>query len=132
MNKWIVAGALFLLLGCADKPYVPTSAIYSQTLTARNDASTQVRVHRVQQLTGSGLGEGCPLVLKVDNVEVAGLQQNQYVDIYLPGGEHNLSVRFSCALTSWRKTLSIYTDGHYQEILTEVGAAGQYRMWRVK
>ena len=132
MNKWIAAGTVFLLVGCANKPYMATPTIYSQTLIARNDDATKIRVQRVQQLTGSGLGEGCPLVLKVDHVEVAGLQQNQYVDIYLPTGKHDLSVRFSCALTSWRKTLSINADGHYQEILTEVGAAGQYRMWQVK
>jgi len=119
-------------VGCANKPYEPTPTIYSQKYVAQSENKTKIRVYRVQQLTGAGLGESCPLVLKVDNIEVAGLQQNQYIDLYLNNGEHDLSVRFSCAFTQWRKTLTVIADGQYQEIQTEQGAAGQYRMWRVK
>ncbi|HGY2937175.1 hypothetical protein [Citrobacter freundii] len=132
MNKWSSIICATLLVGCANKPYEPTSTIYSQKYTSHSDKRTKIRVHRVQQLTGSGLGEKCPLILKVDNTEVAGLQQNQFIDLYLNNGIHNLSVRFSCALTQWRKTLTVVADGQYQEIQTEQGAAGQYRMWRVK
>jgi len=123
---------IFVLSGCASKPYEATSIIYDSSLLNSKTASTKVRVHRVQQLSGSGLGENCPLVLKVDEKEVAGLQQNQYVDVYLPNGEHTLSVRFKCALTEWRKSLNIIANGHYQEYKTETGAAGQYRMWQVE
>ena len=132
VNKWSSIICATLLVGCANKPYEPTSTIYSQKYTSHSDERTKIRVHRVQQLTGAGLGEKCPLILKVDNTEVAGLQQNQFVDLYLNNGTHNLSVRFSCALTQWRKTLTVVADGQYQEIQTEQGAAGQYRMWRVK
>ena len=128
VNKWSSIICATLLVGCANKPYEPTSTIYSQKYTSHSDERTKIRVHRVQQLTGAGLGEKCPLILKVDNTEVAGLQQNQFVDLYLNNGTHNLSVRFSCALTQWRKTLTVVADGQYQEIQTEQGAAGQYRM----
>lgn len=132
MNKWSCIICAILLAGCANKPYEPTPNIYSQKYVYQSDEQTKIRVHRVQQLTGSGLGEKCPLILKVDNTEVAGLQQNQYIDLYLNKGSHDLSVRFSCALTQWRKTLTVIADGNNQEIQTEQGAAGQYRMWRVK
>ncbi len=132
MNKWSSFICATLLVGCANNPYEPTPTIYSQKYVAQSENKTKIRVHRVQQLTGAGLGESCPLVLKVDNIEVAGLQQNQYIDLYLNNGEHDLSVRFSCAFTQWRKTLTVIADGQYQEIQTEQGAAGQYRMWRVK
>lgn len=132
MKKWTIIGCVALLIGCANKPYEPTPTIYSQKHVTHSTNKTQIRVHRVQQLSGSGLGEKCPLVLKVDNIEVAGLQQNQYVDLYLDTGTHDLSVRFSCALTQWRKTLTVTANGQYQEIQTEQGVAGQYRMWRVK
>jgi hypothetical protein len=132
VNKWSSIICATLLVGCANNPYEPTPTIYSQKYVAQSENKTKIRVHRVQQLTGAGLGESCPLVLKVDNIEVAGLQQNQYIDLYLNSGEHDLSVRFSCAFTQWRKTLTVIADGQYQEIQTEQGAAGQYRMWRVK
>ncbi|MEC3904958.1 hypothetical protein VOF77_21950 [Leclercia adecarboxylata] len=132
MNKWSSIICATLLVGCANKPYEPTPTIYSQKYVAQSENKTKIRVHRVQQLTGAVLGENCPLVLKVDNIEVAGLQQNQYIDLYLNNGEHDLSVRFTCAFTQWRKTLTVIADGQYQEIQTEQGAAGQYRMWRVK
>lgn len=132
MNKWSSIICATLLVGCANKPYEPTPTIYSQKYVAQSENKTKIRVYRVQQLTGAGLGESCPLVLKIDNIEVAGLQQNQYIDLYLNNGEHDLSVRFSCAFTQWRKTLTVIADGQYQEIQTEQGAAGQYRMWRVK
>lgn len=132
VKKWSCVICVTLLAGCVNKPYEPTPTIYSQKYVYRSDEQTKIRVHRIQQFTGSGLGENCPLILKVDNTEVAGLQQNQYIDLYLSKGSHDLSVRFSCALTQWRKTLTVVADGHYQEIQTEQGVAGQYRMWRVK
>lgn len=132
MNRWSILLSAALLAGCATKPYEPTPTVYIQKYVTESENKTKIRVHRVQQLSGAGLGEKCPLVLKVDGAEVAGLQQNHYVDLYLDNGAHDLSVRFSCALTQWRKTLTVVADGQYQEIQTEQGAAGQYRMWRVK
>lgn len=131
--RWIyLVVAAVILTGCTAKPYIPAQIIYNESLLHPVKGSTQVRVHRIQQITGSGLGEGCPLVLKVDDVAVVGLQQNQYVDLYLVKGGHDISVRFACALTEWRKSLTLVADGSYQEYMTELGMAGQYRMWRVK
>jgi hypothetical protein len=132
VKRWIVLAAAALIIGCADKPYEPTPTIYDASYTEQSADKTKVRVHREQQLAGSGLGKGCPLVLKVDSIAVAGLQQNQYVDLYLANGQHDLSVRFSCAITEWRKSLSIIADGQGQEIRVAQGSVGQYRMWRVK
>ncbi|MEG1113151.1 MAG: hypothetical protein RSE65_20825 [Hafnia sp.] len=132
MKRIFLGLGIVILSGCASKPYEATSIIYDSSLLIGKTDATKVRVHRIQQLSGSGLSENCPLVLKVDEKEVAGLQQNQYVDVYLSNGEHTLSVRFKCALTEWRKSLSIIADGHYQEYQTETGAAGQYRMWQIK
>lgn len=132
MKKIFLSLIIVILFGCASKPYEATSIIYDSSFINDKIGATKVRIHRIQQLSGSALGENCPLVLKVDEKEVAGLHQNQYVDVYLPNGEHKISVRFKCALTEWRKSLSIIADGHYQEYQTETGAAGQYRMWRVK
>lgn len=132
MKRIFLGLVIVILTGCSPKPYEATGIIYDSSLLNDKTGATKVRVHRVQQLSGSGLGENCPLVLKVDEKEVAGLKQNQYVDVYLPKGEHKISVRFKCALTEWRKSLSIIADGHYQEYQTETGAAGQYRMWQVK
>lgn len=132
MKQVIVFAVAALLIGCAEKPYEASSTIYSSAFAQKSSSKTKVRVHREQQLTGSALGESCPLVLKVDDVEVARLQQNQYVDLYLADGLHDLSVRFACAATAWRKSITIIADGKDQEINTEQGAAGQYRMWRVK
>lgn len=120
------------LAGCATKPLEETSTIYDRDITTAKENFTHVRVHRVSQLTGSALGESCPLVLKVDEKEIAGLQQNQYVDFYLPHGEHTLSVRFKCALTEWRRSTQLIADGKPKEFDTEIGAAGQYRMWQTK
>lgn len=121
-----------LLTGCASKPFEKTPLIYNPEVTTASSSLTQIRVHRAVQLSGSGLGEDCPLIIKVDENEVAGLQQNQYVDVYLSNGSHTLSVRFKCALTAWNKSLDINVDGAYQEYKTEMGAAGQYRIWQVK
>ncbi|WP_034913060.1 hypothetical protein [Erwinia sp. 9145] len=132
MQKILLALCALGLSGCAEKPFEPTKTIYEPSLMTRSDDATHVRVHRVKQISGSGLGEGCPLILKVDNKEVAGLQQNQYADLFLPGGKHTLSVRFKCALTEWRKSIDLEANGNYQEYETELGAAGQYRMWQTK
>lgn len=130
--KIVVPFIIVFLVGCASKPFEKTPLIYDQELTTESPALTKIRVHRVVQISGAGLGESCPLVLKVDEKEVAGLQQNQYIDVYVPEGEHLFSVRFKCALTEWRKSISIKASGVYQEYQTETGAAGQYRMWQVK
>lgn len=132
MKRTYLVLASIILAGCASKPFEATTAIYDSSLLSTAPDATKIRVHRIEQLSGSALGENCPLVLKVDEKEVAGLQQNQFVDIYLPEGKHTLSVRFKCALTAWRKSLDIYASGQYQEYKTETGAAGQYRMWQVK
>ncbi|MFO6298660.1 hypothetical protein [Rahnella selenatireducens] len=132
MNKLLIAGLALGLAGCAAKPYEATRTIYDTNITTAKYNLTHVRVHRLPQLTGAALGEDCPLVLKVDEKEIAGLQQNQYVDLYLPQGEHTLSVRFRCALTEWRKSAQLIADGKPREYETEIGAAGQYRMWQTK
>ena len=132
MKRMYLVLAYMLLAGCTSKPFEVTNTIYDSSLLNNTPDSTKIRVHRVEQLSGSALGEDCPLILKVDEKEVAGLQQNQFVDIYLPKGKHTLSVRFKCALTAWRKSLDINSNGEYQEYKTETGAAGQYRMWQVK
>lgn len=132
MKKLFIAVLALGLAGCAAKPYEATRTIYDTKITTAKDNLTHVRVHRLSQLTGAALGEDCPLVLKVDEKEIAGLQQNQYVDLYLPLGEHTLSVRFKCALTEWRKSTKLIADGVPKEYETEIGAAGQYRMWQTK
>ena len=126
MKKIILLLCVTSLFACSSNPFEETKTLYSTS------NSTQIRVHRVSQLSGAALGEDCPLVLKVDDKEIAGLQKNQYVDLYVPNGHHNLSVKFKCALTSWRKSLELNAVGDYQEYKTEIGAVGQYRMWRVK
>lgn len=132
MKKLHIVVLALGLSGCAAKTYEPTKTIYDRDLTTVNANKTHVRVHRISQLTGKALGESCPLVLKVDEKEIAGLQQNQYVDLYLPQGEHTLSVRFKCAFTEWRKSTQLTADGKPKEYETEIGAAGQYRMWQTK
>lgn len=132
MKRTYLVLAFMMLAGCVSKPFEATDVIYDSTFLNNTPDSTKVRVHRIEQLSGAALGKDCPLVLKVDGKEVAGLKQNQFVDIYLPEGKHNLSVRFKCALTAWRKSLDIIANGEYQEYKTETGAAGQYRMWQVK
>lgn len=128
----IIAPLLMVFVaGCASKPYEETKVIYDSEFTNASPNLTKIRVHRVTQLSGSALGDSCPLILKVDNKEVAGLQQNQFIDVYVPSGNHVLSVRFKCALTAWKKSVDLTADGNYQEYQTETGAAGQYRMWRV-
>lgn len=130
--KSLVPLIIILLTGCVSKPFEPTPLIYDHALTTASPSLTKIRVHRIAQFSGSALGDNCPLILKVDEREVAGLQQNQYIDMYLPRGSHTLSVRFKCALTAWKKSLDINADGTYQEYKTETGAAGQYRMWQEK
>ncbi len=132
MYRFFILALSIGLTGCATKPYEVTHTIYDTNLTTVKENSTHVRVHRASQLTGAGLGEGCPLVLKVDENEIAGLQQNQYVDFYLPQGEHIISVKFKCAITEWRKSVQLIADGKPKEYETEIGAAGQYRLWQTK
>lgn len=132
MKRIFLVFIIFALSGCASRPFEATGIIYDQSFLNDKPENTKIRVHRIKQISGLGLGEDCPLILKIDKNEVAGLQQNQYVDVYLPSGKHTLSVRFKCALTEWRKSLNINVNGQYQEFQTETGAAGQYRMWRVK
>ncbi|EPI2798886.1 hypothetical protein ACS5LO_000271 [Citrobacter koseri] len=132
MKRVFLGLAIVILTGCASKPFEATNTIYEPSFLKNAPDTTKIRVHRVEQLSGSALGEECPLVLKVDEKEVAGLQQNQFVDVYLPNGNHKLSVRFKCALTEWRKSVDVIANGHYQEYQTETGIAGQYRMWQVR
>lgn len=132
MKKIIFVSALAFISACSSKPFKKTDTIYDSHLLTENQDSTQIRVHRVSQIGGSALGSDCPLVLKVDEFETVGLQQNQYVDLYLPSGEHTLSIRFKCALTAWRKSVNLTADGKYQEYSAEIGGAGQYRMLRIK
>ncbi|WP_151994642.1 hypothetical protein [Buttiauxella massiliensis] len=132
MKRLLITGLVILLTGCADRPYVPTATIYNSSFNKQSSNATHVRVHRIKQLTGAGLGEDCPLVIKVDDIEVAGLQQNQYIDFFLSKGEHILSIRLSCALTAWKKSLAVIADGKYKEYQAELGAVGQYRLLQIK
>lgn len=132
MKNILITVCALVMCGCASKNYEPTKTIYNESFSLPKDNSTHVRVHRIKQISGSFLGENCPLVLKVDGDEVAGLKQNQYIDLYLPKGKHSLSVRFKCAITNWKKSLELDANGSYQEYEAEAGAAGQYRMWRKK
>lgn len=130
--KFALAIFAMAIAGCADRPYVPATAIYDSAALIDKQGMTTVRVHRVQQLTGAGLGEKCPLVLSLDSIKVAGLQQNQYVDLYLKPGEHTLEVRLACAYTSMKGRLKFTAFGDRQEFKTELGDAGQYRLWQTK
>jgi len=120
------------IAGCADKPYIPSTVVYDSAALVQRQGFTNVRVHRIQQITGAGLGEKCPLVLSLDNIKVAGLQQNQYVDLYLKPGEHTLAVRLACAYSSMKGSLEFTAFGERQEFKTELGGAGQYRIWQTK
>ncbi|AUO64120.1 hypothetical protein WM46_04745 [Citrobacter freundii complex sp. CFNIH2] len=131
MKKLLIL-VVIVISGCASNKFVATDDVYEHSLLDPQNGNTKIRVHRLNQISGAALGKECPLVLKVDEKEVAGLQQNQYVDFYVPNGEHTLSVRFKCAFTAWRKSIDLIADGAYQEYQTETGAAGQYRMWRIK
>ncbi|MGK3115335.1 hypothetical protein [Candidatus Pantoea formicae] len=132
MKRALLITLVASLAACSSRPFEKTETVYDPLLLTQKSNYTNVRVHRVNQLTGSALGDDCPLVLKVDNIEVVGLQQNQYVDLYLPEGKHTLSIRFKCALTEWRKSVDLNADGRYQEYSAESGGVGQYRMLRVK
>lgn len=132
MRKLLLLVSVVLISSCSSAPFEHTKNIYDAKYLKPDSETSHVRVHRVSQVSGSALGESCPLVLKVDNTETVGLQQNQYVDLYLPNGNHTLSVRFKCALTAWKKSVDLLANGNYQEYATETGAVGQYRMWRVK
>lgn len=131
-RKYLILAIVIILVGCVSKPFEATNTIYDSSILNKTPNTTKIRVHRVEQMSGSALGDSCPLVLKVDEKEIAGLQQNQFIDIYLPAGKHTLSVKFKCALTAWRKSLDIIASGEYQEYQTETGVAGQYRMWQAR
>lgn len=134
MRKGILlAAAVMLISSCTARPFQKTNTIYDPVFLTETPQSTHVRIHRVKQFTGGGYqGNSFPLVLKVDNVETVGLQQNQYVDLYLPQGQHTLSIRFECAITEWRKSVKLNAIGNYQEYAAEIGSVGQYRILRIK
>lgn len=129
-RKYLALATVIILVGCASKPFEATNTIYDSSMLTKASNTSKIRIHRVEQISGSALGDDCPLVLKVDEKEVAGLQQNQFIDVYLPSGKHTLSVKFKCALTAWRKSLDIIVNGEYREYQTETGFAGQYRIWQ--
>ncbi|WP_074823715.1 hypothetical protein [Pragia fontium] len=132
MKKLFLLIAVMMGIACTARPYTAAHETYDSRYLVENKSKTHVRIHRVNQISGSGLPDDCPLVLKVDGIDVVGLQQNQFVDLYLPNGEHSLSVKFKCALTEWKKSVTLVADGATQEYETEIGVAGQYRMWRTK
>lgn len=113
------------------KIFESTNIIYDASFSSKVPNATKIRIHRIEQLSGATLGNDCPLVLKVDGIEVAGLQQNQFIDVYLPEVNHKLSVRFKCALTAWLKSVEVNADGELQEYKTKIGATGQYQIWRL-
>ncbi|VEJ54649.1 hypothetical protein [Pragia fontium] len=132
MKKLLLLLAVVMVMACTARPYMSAHETYDSRYLVQNKSKTHVRIHRVNQISGSGLPDDCPLVLKVDGIDVVGLQQNQFVDLYLPNGEYSLSVRFKCALTEWKKSVTLVADGVPQVYETETGASGQYRMWRAK
>ncbi|WP_122095910.1 hypothetical protein [Rahnella sp. Larv3_ips] len=131
MKELLIAVLALGLAGCAAKPYEPTKNV-DEGFSEQSSDKTKIRIHRAKQLSGSALGDGCPLLVFIDEKEAAGLQQNQYADLYLTPGVHSMKVRFSCALTEWSKSLAVTADGKYKEYETEIGAVGQYRMWQIK
>ncbi len=130
-KKFILICAALALAGCSAGPYAPTQQVL-QTYASPKANTTKIRVHRAPQFAGSMFDESCPLIVYVDNKEVAGLQKNQYADLYLPNGMHSLKVKFSCALTSRDKDLSIQLNGTPQSYETALNSAQRYSLTRVK
>jgi len=133
VRKLILICAALVMAGCSSGPYEPTQQVL-QAYTTQKPNTTKIRVHRKPQLSGSILDESCPLIVYVDNKEAAGLQKNQYVDLYLPNGVHSLKVKFSCAITPIDKAMTIELDGTPQtfETALNTNAAERYSLTRVK
>jgi hypothetical protein len=131
VRKLLMICAALVLAGCSSGPYAPTQQVLQAYTTSKPD-TTKVRVHRQPQLAGSILDESCPLIVYVDDKEAAGLQKNQYVDLYLANGVHSLKVKFSCAITPIDKALTIQVDGTPQSYETALNDAQRYSLTRVK
>jgi len=133
VRKLILICAALGMAGCSSGPYEPTQQVL-QAYTTQKPNTTKIRVHRKPQLSGSILDESCPLIVYVDNKEAAGLQKNQYVDLYLPNGVHSLKVKFSCAITPIDKAMTIELDGTPQtyETALNTNATERYSLTRVK
>ncbi len=131
MRKLISICAALALAGCSAGAYEPTKQVLQAYESPKPD-TTKIRVHRQPQLAGSFFDESCPLIVYVDNKEVAGLQKNQYADLYVPNGTHSLKVKFSCAITSLDKATTIQLDGTPQTYETALNSAQRYSLTRVK
>jgi len=131
VRKLVLICAALVLAGCSSGPYEPTQQIL-QAYTVDNPGSTKIRVHRQPQIKGSILDESCPLIVYVDQKEAAALQKNQYADLYVSQGKHDLKVKFSCAITPMSKSLTLVADGDYQDYETSLSTTGQYLLTRTK
>ncbi|EIC85433.1 hypothetical protein [Serratia sp. M24T3] len=130
MRKFILVCAALVLAGCSAGPYEPTQQVL-QAYASQKPGTTKIRVHRQPQIAGSILDESCPLIVYMDNKEVAGLQKNQYADLYVPNGTHSLKVKFSCAITPLDKAMTIQLDGTPQTYETGLNSAQRYSLTRV-
>lgn len=131
MQKLILICAALALAGCSAGPYAPTQQVL-QAYATQKPNTTKVRVHRQPQLAGSFFDDSCPLIVYVDNKEAAGLQKNQYADLFVPNGSHSLKVKFSCAITSLDKAMTVQLDGTPQSYETALNSAQHYSLTRVK
>ena len=131
MKKIILICAALVMAGCSAGPYEPTQQVLQAYSTSKPD-TTKVRVHRKPQISGSILDESCPLIVYVDEKEAAGLQKNQYADLYIPNGIHTLKVKFSCAITPLDKAMTIELDGTSQTFETALNSLHRYSLTRIK
>ncbi|WP_328803085.1 hypothetical protein [Rouxiella aceris] len=131
MRKLTMLAVALVLAACSSGPYAPSQQIL-QAYTVNKPGTTKIRVHRLPQLSGSLLDESCPLIVYIDNKEAAGLQKNQYADLYVPNGIHSLKVKFSCAITPMDKALTINLEGTAQSYETALNTTERYSLTRVK
>lgn len=131
MRKIILICAALVLAGCSSGPYEATPQVL-QAFATQKPNTTKIRVHRQPQLSGPLLEETCPLIVYVDDKAAAGLQKNQYVDLYVPNGVHSLKVKFSCAITPIDKAMTIQLDGTPQFYETALNTSELYSLTRVK
>ncbi len=132
MKKALMALAVLALAGCA-KPYGPTDKIYNPSLV-KADASkqqTQIKLLRLTQFRDS-IYSFCVFDVAVDGKDVASLEQNKYVTLYVDNGTHYLSYSYSCDRGTPRaqKVLEVIANGTPQEYSSKITGYGELAMWR--